>query len=84
MSLRTLIKDNEDVWDRVALSKYAHDVEADIAFLNAGGISLTNHERECLGDLSSWCGRAIHLQCSHGLDALSLWNSEPVRLSVWT
>jgi SAM-dependent methyltransferase len=73
MDLTALHKDNETAWDLVARSKYAHDVDADVAFLKAGGTSLMSHERECLGDLSSWCGRAIHLQCSHGLDALSLW-----------
>lgn len=57
----------------VARSKYAHDVDGDVAFLKAGGISLMSHEQRLLGDLAPWCGRAIHLQCSHGLDALSLW-----------
>src|SRR2546426_6909448 len=65
---------NERAWSSVARSKYAHDVDTDIAFLSAGGTSLVSHERRLLGDLSSWCRRAIHLQCSHGLDILSLWN----------
>lgn len=73
MGLTTLNNDNEFAWDMVARSKYAHDVDADVALVREGGTSLMSHERECLGDLSSWCGRAIHLQCSHGLDALSLW-----------
>ena len=64
---------NERAWDSVAGSKYAHDVDGDLAFLGVGGTSLMSHERRLLGDLSSWCRRAIHLQCSHGLDALSLW-----------
>jgi SAM-dependent methyltransferase len=64
---------NEHAWDIVARTKYAHDVEEDVAFLSAGGTSLISHERRLLGNLSSWCERAIHLQCSHGLDALSLW-----------
>lgn len=31
-------------------------------------------ERRLLGDLHGHCERAVHLQCSYGLDALSLWN----------
>ncbi len=73
MDLEKLHKDNERAWDIVARAKYAHDVDGDVAFLNAGGTSLMSHERRLLSDLPSWCGRAIHLQCSHGLDALSLW-----------
>jgi len=73
MDLNELHRDNERVWDVVARSKYARDVDEDVAFIKAGGISLMSHERRLLGDLASWCGRAIHLQCSHGLDALSLW-----------
>ncbi len=74
MNQKNLHSLNERAWDSVARSKYAHDVDRDIAFLNGGGISLMSHERRLLGDLSCWCGRAIHLQCSHGLDTLSLWN----------
>jgi SAM-dependent methyltransferase len=66
-------KENERAWDIVAASKYTHDVEHDVALLAAGGTSLMDHELRLLADLGSWCGRAIHLQCSHGLDALSLW-----------
>jgi predicted TPR repeat methyltransferase len=71
--LKELHRENERVWDMVARSKYARDVDEDVAFLKAGGISLMSHERRLLGNLTSWCARAIHLQCSHGLDALSLW-----------
>jgi len=73
MSSEDLQKINERAWDIVARSKYVHDVEQDVASLSAGGTSLMSHERRLLGNLSSWCQRAIHLQCSHGLDALSLW-----------
>jgi len=64
---------NERAWDSVARSKYVKEVEDDVALLRAGGTSLTLHEQRLLGDLTPWCGRAIHLQCSHGLDTLSLW-----------
>jgi len=73
VDLKELQGENERVWDSVARHKYALDVDGDVAFLKAGGTSLMSHERRLLGDLASWCGRAIHLQCSHGRDALSLW-----------
>ena len=46
----------------------------DLELLRTGGSTLFPHERAILGDLDSWCRRAIHLQCSHGADALSLLN----------
>jgi SAM-dependent methyltransferase len=61
-----------DAWD-LASTKYAPEVVHDVAFLQAGGTSLLRPEQRLLGQLSPWCGRAIHLQCSHGLDTLSLW-----------
>jgi SAM-dependent methyltransferase len=73
VDLKQLHRENELAWDIVARSKYARGVDGDVAFLKAGGTSLMGHERRLLGDLALWCGRAIHLQCSHGLDALSLW-----------
>jgi hypothetical protein len=45
MSSEDLEKINEHAWNIVARSKYAHDVEEDVAFLSAGGISLISHER---------------------------------------
>jgi SAM-dependent methyltransferase len=59
-------------WNETA-AIYERDEERDIAMLRAGGNSLLEPERENLGDLSPWCSRAIHLQCSGGTDALSLW-----------
>ena len=64
---------NRRAWDLAAL-KYEGDLERDVGFLRAGGVSLLETERSYLGDLSGWCQRAVHLQCSHGLDTLSLWN----------
>ena len=63
---------NEVAWDKVA-AKYEPDIEQDVMLLQAGGTSLLDSEIRILGDLSKWCERAVHLQCSHGLDALSLW-----------
>lgn len=67
-----LIRSNEAAWNRAA-QKYAPDVERDVAFLREGGVALSDVERRVLGDLSE-CRRAVHLQCSHGLGALSLLN----------
>lgn len=64
---------NRRAWDLVA-EKYAADLERDVRFLGAGGVGLLEVERSFLGALSGWCERAVHLQCSHGLDTLSLWN----------
>ncbi|MEM6338207.1 MAG: methyltransferase domain-containing protein [Bacteroidota bacterium] len=63
---------NKAAWDRAAAT-YADDIEQDVAFLEAGGVALLDAEQQHLGNLAD-CGRVIHLQCSHGLDALSLLN----------
>lgn len=67
-----LHKSNELAWD-LAASKYEPEVLQDVAFLRSGGLSLMSQEQLLLGDLSPWCQRAVHLQCSHGQDTLSLW-----------
>ena len=67
------IAGNRKAWDIVA-GKYAPEVDDHVDFLRSGGVSLLEIERRFLGDLSEWCRRAVHLQCSHGLDTLSLWN----------
>lgn len=69
----TLRDANEAAWNVVA-AKYAPDVEADVALIRAGGTSLLPPELDALAPLLPRCRRAIHLQCSHGLDALSLWS----------
>jgi len=61
-------------WDEIA-DTYSHGEGAEaevIEFLRSGGNYLFEPERQLLGDLKPWCKRAIHLQCSGGLDALSL------------
>jgi SAM-dependent methyltransferase len=63
---------NEAAWDVVA-AKYAPEVEQDVALLRAGGTTLLPPEVEALAPLLRGCRRAIHLQCSHGTGALSLW-----------
>ncbi len=71
-STHDYINSNRDAWDRAA-GTYADEVAQDIAFLRDGGVSLLEPERRLLGDLSD-VQMAIHLQCSHGRDALSLLN----------
>jgi SAM-dependent methyltransferase len=62
----------EAAWDRVA-AKYRAEFDHDVALLRGGGDALAEPERRLLGDLTG-CQVAVHLQCSHGLDALSLLN----------
>jgi SAM-dependent methyltransferase len=67
-----LHRSTEAAWDRAAI-KYRAEIERDVEFLRGGGVSLFPVERRLLGDLTN-CRNAVHLQCSHGLDALSLLN----------
>jgi len=59
-------------WDRVA-PKYAAEVAQHVAELRAGTLSFEPRESPLLRDLVHAGGRVLHLQCSHGQDALSLW-----------
>ena len=63
---------NRDAWDPVA-AKLASDMERDVKLLRSGGTSLLTPERDHLTPLLARCRRAVHLQCSHGTDTLSLW-----------
>lgn len=63
---------NEAAWNVVA-AKYAPEVEQHVEMLRSGGTSLLPPELAALAPILASCGRAIHLQCSHGTDALSLW-----------
>lgn len=64
---------NRDAWNRTSRGGYGRDVAGDVALLRSGGTNLMPEELRLLGDLSG-VRRAIHLQCSHGFDALSLLN----------
>ena len=59
-------------WDEIADTYGGSDESEATRYLLTGGSFLLENERKLLGDLSPWCQRAIHLQCSHGNDALSL------------
>lgn len=72
MESQDRVRATEAAWDRVA-AKYHAEFDHDVALLRGGGHALLAPEIEFLGDLAG-CRVAIHLQCSHGLDALSLAN----------
>lgn len=72
METRDLLLATEAAWDRAA-AKYLAEFDADVALLRSGGHALLPLELEFLGDLTG-CAVAVHLQCSHGLDLLSLAN----------
>ena len=73
MNEEAFVAANRAAWDRVA-EKFAPDVERDVELLRGGGSTLFPEEIELLAPLLPTCRRAIHLQCSHGMDALSLWS----------
>src|SRR5579884_3818018 len=67
-------ENNAAWWNETAAWYGERDEEQCVEFLRQGGSYLFASERELLGDLGAWCHRAIHLQCSHGNDLLSLLN----------
>lgn len=73
METTDLHEGNRDAWNRTSRGGYGRDIGADVALIRSGGTNLMPAELRLLGDLSG-VRRAIHLQCSHGLDALSLLN----------
>jgi len=74
MDVRQIHEGNRDAWNRTALAGYGSQVEEHVQLIRQGGTNLMDAEIRILGDLRGKCGRAIHLQCSHGLDGLSLLN----------
>jgi SAM-dependent methyltransferase len=79
-----LTRDTARAWNRAA-ARYAPDVERDVAALREGSLSFEAREIEPLRRAMGAGCRAIHLQCSHGQDALSLWRlgaAEVVGLDV--
>src|SRR5512133_4048983 len=64
-------EDNASAWEQAA-TQYGVDIKSDLNALRSRKLSLHPIEREMLGNLTA-CTRAIHLQCSHGQDTLSLW-----------
>lgn len=74
MSPSQIHADNAVWWNETASWYAPKEVDEGLETLRVGGNLLDESERELLGDLATWCGRAIHLQCSHGREALSLLN----------
>ena len=64
-------QENRRAWNEGA-ARYDEQFAASVARLQAGH-ALYPPEVRFLGDLRSWCRRAIHLQCAGGEDTLSLW-----------
>ncbi len=71
--VRAMHEANRAGWNEGAIH-YTQMVDETIAFLREGNSNLHPIERQNLGDLSSWCKTAIHLQCASGKDTLSLLN----------
>jgi SAM-dependent methyltransferase len=59
-------------WDHAA-AKYAPDLERDVAALRDGKLGIEPPQLAPLRQVLAAGARVIHLQCSHGQDALSLW-----------
>ncbi len=72
MEIPAIHRETAAFWDSISHWYGERDEAESIAYLQAGGNYLFENEKRMLGDLSPWCRRAIHLQCSHGNDALSL------------
>lgn len=72
MNTFAIHKETGKFWDSIADWYGERDEVEAIEYLQSGGNYLFENERNLLGDLTPWCKRAIHLQCSHGNDALSL------------
>jgi SAM-dependent methyltransferase len=66
--------DNRKAWNEAAAS-YSRSNSERVALLKSGQSSLHPVERQNLmrlGAITTWCKRAIHLQCASGGDSLSL------------
>jgi hypothetical protein len=64
MDIPAIHQETGAFWNEIA-DTYGDEGES-IEFLTSGGNYLFEAERQILGDISPWCKRAIHLQCSHG------------------
>jgi SAM-dependent methyltransferase len=70
MDILTIHQETGAFWNEIA-DTYGDESQA-TEFLKSGGNYLFESEQQILGDISTWCKCAIHLQCSHGNDTLSL------------
>ncbi|WP_329070355.1 class I SAM-dependent methyltransferase [Amycolatopsis sp. NBC_01480] len=68
--------DNAAAWNQTS-DWYRDKIAGALPGLRFGGVTLHPVETQLLkslGDMSTWCDRAIHLQCAAGLDSVSLAN----------
>jgi len=72
VSIDALRRANEAAWDEVA-AKYADELAGDVERLRSGAPVLHPAEAEALAPLLATAPMIVHLQCSHGTDALALW-----------
>lgn len=70
MDILAIHRETGAFWNEIA-DTYGDEADS-TAFLISGGNYLFEAEQQILGDLSPCCECAIHLQCSHGSDTLSL------------
>ena len=61
MNTQTIHQQTGAAWDQAA-ANYKRGEAEHIDFLHSGGSILLASEQRILGDLSSWCQKAIHLQ----------------------
>ncbi|HWD40364.1 MAG TPA: class I SAM-dependent methyltransferase [Fimbriimonas sp.] len=64
---------NRDAWERTARNGYANNVAEDVQMIRDGRTNLMPAEIRVLEGLLTGDERVIHLQCSHGRDALCIW-----------
>lgn len=64
-------RETAEGWDAIAASKYRDELEARVALLRSGRSGLLEVEAAGLAPLVRGAA-VVHLQCSHGLDTLSL------------
>lgn len=67
-------RETAKAWDVVARAKYGAELEEHLEILRAGRHNLLDVEADLLRNLLPGA-RVVHLQCSHGLDALGLLNA---------
>jgi len=67
-------------WDQIAATKYRDELPAQLTLLKEGGHTLLPVELGLLPHLAH-VSHAIHLQCSHGLDALGMLNLGVARVT---
>jgi SAM-dependent methyltransferase len=68
------VENNRQAWN-IACGTYAAHIENHVERLRAGELSFCKPELPHIQRLLPQIKRAIHLQCSHGMEALSFWKA---------